>query len=66
MNLIIDRLEGEFAVVELENKATANLPACLLPAGAKEGDVLRIEIDHEQTNSRKKQIEKLMGSLWED
>jgi len=65
MKVIIDRFEGDFAVVELENRSTINMPKQLIPEGAKEGDVLNIEIDTEETNKRKEKVKKLMDNLWE-
>jgi len=64
--LVIDRFEGEMAVIEY-NGRTFNLPRSLLPAEAKEGDVLRVSItvDKEQTAERKKKIECLMDELFE-
>jgi hypothetical protein len=58
---IIDRLEGEMAVIEWEN-GVFNLPRELLPLGAREGDVLQIliEIDNEAKKKRLKIIEDLM------
>jgi hypothetical protein len=52
MKVIIDRFEGEFAVVELPDRSTAELPRVLVP-GAKEGDVIHIEIDVEETQRRR-------------
>jgi len=62
MQVIIDRFEAEFAVIELENKETVDVPAVLFP-GAKEGDVIDITINHEETNKRKKNIAKLFNKL---
>jgi len=64
---IIDRFEGEWAVIEFGRK-TFNLPKFLLPADAKEGDVIDIEvtIDEKTTASRKESINKLADSLFED
>lgn len=64
--LVIDRFEGEMAVIEY-NGRTFNLPRSLLPAETKEGDVLRVSItvDKEQTAKRKKKIESLMEELFE-
>ena len=39
MEYTIDRFEGKFAVVELENKKFANIPREAIPEKAKEGDV---------------------------
>lgn len=65
--LIVDHFEGEIAVIEY-NGRTFNLPCSLLPAGAKEGDVLRISItvDKDQTAKRKKRIDILMNELFRD
>ncbi len=66
MKLIIDRFEGNFAVVELENKDTVNVPKQILPDDAKEGTVLVIEIDHLETETRKRRISEKMNELWSD
>jgi hypothetical protein len=60
---IIDRFEGEFAVVELPDRTMVNIPKILVP-GAKEGDVLNITIDSEATDDRKNKIMKLMDEVW--
>lgn len=41
------------------------MPVCLVPKGAKEGDVLSIKIDKNETEKRKKEIEDLMNNLFE-
>lgn len=66
MRVIIDRFEGDYAVVELEDRSTANLPRSLVPPGAKEGDVLVIEIDRNATEERRKRIQRLMEELWQE
>ncbi|NLO48771.1 MAG: DUF3006 domain-containing protein [Clostridiales bacterium] len=66
MKIIIDRFEGNFAVVELENKDTVNVPKQILPDDAKEGTVLAIEIDHLETETRKRRISEKMNELWSD
>lgn len=65
MKVIIDRFEGNFAVVELPDMTFADMPISLVPKGTKEGDVLSIKIDKEETENRRKRIEKLMDDLWE-
>ncbi|HHX18551.1 MAG TPA: DUF3006 domain-containing protein [Clostridium sp.] len=65
MKVTIDRFEGNYAVVELENKTVSNMPIELLPKGAKEGSVLKIELDTEATNNQKERIQKLMDEVWE-
>ncbi|GAW94350.1 DUF3006 domain-containing protein [Calderihabitans maritimus] len=64
--LVIDRFEGDMAVIEYNGK-TFDLPRSLLPEEAKEGDVLKIsiEIDKEETEKRRKKIEKLMDELFD-
>lgn len=65
MKITIDRIEGEYAVVELENKTMLDMSILLIPEGAKEGDIISIEIDKKETETRTKRIEKLMHDLWE-
>ena len=65
MKVIIDRFEGEFAVVELDDKTMADLPKVLVPGDAKEGDTIEIRVDLEDTKSRKERIKKLTKDLWE-
>lgn len=65
MRVTIDRFEGQFAVVELPDMTMANMPVTLVPKGAKEGDILSIEIDENETKARKQRISKLMDDLWE-
>ena len=64
---IIDRLEGDWAVVEGEER-TFNLPRKLLPGEVREGDVIRItvEIDHEATRARVQKVKQLMEEVFED
>jgi len=64
LKVIIDRFEGEYAVVEMEDKIMVNIPKCLIPE-SQEGDIIRIEIDKNETELRKKDIKKLMNDLWE-
>lgn len=65
MTVIIDRFEGEYAVVEIDEELTVDVPRVLFPF-AKEGDVIRIEIDNEETEKRKNRIDELMNNLFED
>ena len=43
MKVIIDRFEGDYAVIELEDKTICNMPIKLLPEGAIEGSVLELK-----------------------
>lgn len=64
MKFIIDRFEGDFAVVELENKTLANMPKILLPSSVQEGDVIEIIVNKKHTEERKENIKKLMDEVW--
>lgn len=48
---IVDRIEDDLAVLEGPD-ATLELPASWLPAGAGEGDVLRVEVGRDGASSR--------------
>ena len=63
MKVIIDRFEGDYAVVEIEKGHFVNLPKVLVK-NAEEGDVISIEINKEATKSRKEKIENLMNDLF--
>lgn len=65
MKVIIDRFEGEYAVVELDVGKFVDMPKELVP-DAHEGDVIEIIIDTEETKKRKKHISELMNDLFED
>lgn len=62
--IIIDRFEGEFAVLETDS-GTENISRSIIPDNASEGDVLRFEsgayfIDSAATEERREMmIEKL-------
>ena len=65
MKVIIDRFEGNYAVVEIDVGKFVNIPKILLP-NAQEGDVIKIEKDKKETKNRKKNIQKLMNDVFED
>ena len=54
---IVDRIEGDKAVLECENGDMVNLELKALPKNIKEGD---------ETKARKEKIKNLMNSLFED
>lgn len=67
---IIDRFEGEYAVIEFENK-TEDILKSTLPAEVKAGDSLifdeeKITIDTDDTASRKEEIDNLMEELFKE
>ena len=67
MTTIVDRFEGDLAVVEHEGKVYS-LPRVLLPKETNEGDVLRItiEIDHAATADRRRRIASLEDRLFRE
>lgn len=64
MQVIIDRFEGNFAVVELENKERISMPKSLVPKGAKEGDIIDIVINEALTKKRREQMGNRLKDLW--
>ena len=65
--LIIERFEGETAVIENDEHIEINRK--LLPQDASEGDVIvkcgdGYSVDREQTAKRRERILKLQNSLW--
>lgn len=63
MYVTIDRFEGKFAVVELPDGSFANLPRALVPAGAGEGGVLKIEYDAAETARRQREAQALFHEV---
>lgn len=66
---VIDRFEGDYAVVEFEGKEMQDIEKILLPPEAKEGDVIvlingKYVIDKEETAKRRLAAEKLSEELW--
>ena len=73
---IVDRFEGERAVLERALHEMLDLPRTLLPAGAREGDALRVTIqadvgtsrvilvrDEKETAARAADLQRLQESL---
>jgi hypothetical protein len=70
MKGIIDRFEGEYAVVELVDGKMISINKMKLPIGVEEGMVLDISefitINSYETLKRKKEIEKLTENMWDE
>ena len=66
MKCIIDRFEGDYAVIEY-NEQVLNLPKVFLPVDVHEGDVLDVIImlDVNETDRIKAEMKKLMDEVWE-
>lgn len=65
MKVVIDRFEEQDALVELESREIVRMPKSLVPKGGKEGDVLDITIDEQETRFRKEKAKERMKNLWE-
>ena len=67
MKAVIDRVEGELAVLLLGDKGEfrLNFPLSLLPAGCREGDILNISIERDlaATEQTKERVTDLMEKL---
>lgn len=66
MALIIDRFEGSWAVIEHAG-ACFNFPKDLLPAHARQGDVIifNITVDKAATAQRRRKIQRLEQDLFD-
>ena len=62
MRIVIDRFEGDYAIVELPDKSTWNVPRLLFP-GAKEGDGYIISKDESGTADRQREIQSKFDRL---
>lgn len=66
MKLILDRIEEDTAIIELESGELLSLPYALLrPLQAKEGDVLQLSIDQEQTAQRRERAASLLKDIFQ-
>ena len=70
MKGIIDRFEGDYAVVEFEGKKMVDILKSDLPTGLKEGDVIggtdgTYVFDELETERIKKETKTMFDKLWE-
>lgn len=65
---IIDRFEGDWAIIETENRHTFNLPRFILPPCIKEGDVISIQvgIDLVATKERTEKSKRMLDNLFDE
>ncbi|MDK2816208.1 MAG: hypothetical protein PWR22_837 [Moorella sp. (in: firmicutes)] len=65
---IIDRFEGDWAVIETDDRKTFNLPRSVLPRDAKEGDVITLtaSIDVETTQKRREKAKALLDNFFDE
>lgn len=66
MRIVIDRIEENVAIVEKEDGEIIEMSKNLIPPDAKEGDVLLIQIDKENTIDRQQEITSIMEEVWHD
>ncbi len=64
MKVIIDRFEENFAVVELPDGTMADMPKVLVPSGAREGAVIDITYNEEETKKKEGYIKDKMNRLF--
>ena len=65
MQVVVDRIEEEYIVVELEDGTIVNVPKVLIPT-AKEGDLVDIYINRDDTDKKNEEVKKLMDDLFID
>ena len=63
MRVIVDRFEGDYAKVELDEGVFYDIPKLLVP-DAKEGDVIDIIVNHEETEKLKSEVNNLIDELF--
>jgi len=63
--MIVDRIEGNIAIIEVTEGKLIELPLSILPDNVKEGDILKITVDNKGTEKRKREMERLADGLWE-
>ena len=69
-SFVIDRIEGSFAVIELNDGTMVNIPKNKILGDFKEGDILVedsefFKVDSELTKKRKDEIEHMMKDMWQ-
>ena len=69
MKYVVDRFEGEFAILEKSDGTLIEIPKGNIPKGVVEGDVLIkfnniYIVDKEETDKLKREINELMDKLF--
>ena len=70
MKGVIDRIEGEIAVVELEGRIMKDIYLSVLPEGVKAGDIIifinnKWQYDEAETNKRRLELQRMMDRMFE-
>ena len=66
MRIIVDRFEGNVAVVELEDGNFIDCQKVLLPPNAKEGSIINITVDEKATEEKLQKLKSRMNGLFKD
>ena len=66
MKLIIDRFEGNIAIIELPDGRLIDCPKGILPANAEEGDIINIVVNKNATNTKLRRVTEHMNKLFKD
>lgn len=66
MKYIIDRFEGEYAVIELSDRKTVNIPKIILPENAFEGSIINITVDETETLKIKEKMRSRLDGLFKN
>lgn len=65
MQVVVDRIKEDYIVLELEDGSVVDVPKVLIP-GAKEGDIVDIYINRDETDKKNTEVKKLMDDLFVD
>ena len=65
MQVVVDRIEEDYIVLELEDGNIIDVPKELIP-GAKEGDIVDIYINRDETDKKNDEVKKIMDDLFVD
>ena len=65
---VIERFEGDWAIIEMENRHTFNLPRFILPSSIKEGDVISIQVGVNLlvTKERAEKYKRMLDNLFDE
>ena len=66
MTIIVDRFEGNIAVVELEDGSIIDCPKALFPPDAKESSIINITVDEKATEEKLQMLTNRMNKLFKD
>ena len=64
MKFVIDRFEGQTAVIETDNEKIVRIEKSLLAPNCKEGDIYEIIYLQNETEQRRNEIQKMKDRLF--